>query len=259
MQAEAKEAVDEVIDYLFSLAPDFFAARVRPATAQDLVKVEAAARTPMSAMQRAFMLRLGNTPPRALNPWLLDRDWSCERLVETYVDDDATQWVRPEGLVYFSSSLVLGANIYLRHGPSLDDEPEVGDWDADAERLVLNSTPRFVGFLQWYAFNFRLGQPDHQLSVSPLWNYDELRWEGNAQACRDVLETLGLTRRFKIVGGVECWDAEGCAAHLYDDASMMIASDDPQWLKSLSEALREAAPMKIAQTPQGERLRAPRA
>ena len=116
-----------IIAYLRSLAPEFFAARMRGASEVEILHLEKVAGLRMSDGHREFLRAMGKTPARVLNPFLNDRDFCVATLVTEYeyLRKEATDL--PPGVVYFSSSEITGSNIFLRHGADSSDDPEIGE------------------------------------------------------------------------------------------------------------------------------------
>jgi hypothetical protein len=121
------ESTASIIAYLRSLAPELFAARMRGASEAEILRLEQAAGLRMSDGHRELLRAMGMTPARVLNPFLNDRDFCVDTLVAEYEYVRREEIVLPPGVVYFSSSEITGSNIFLRHGASFSDDPEIGD------------------------------------------------------------------------------------------------------------------------------------
>lgn len=247
-----------IIAYLRSLAPEFFAARMRGASEVEILHLEKVAGLRMSDGHREFLRAMGKTPARVLNPFLNDRDFCVATLVTEYeyLRKEATDL--PPGVVYFSSSEITGSNIFLRHGADSSDDPEIGDLAPETGHFILLGAGHFESYLQWHAFHFRMNQLDHELHVRPVWNEAEERWVGDPGKCREILEAQGFQRLFIVGNNSECFEHEGVAAALYHDGAMSMAGDDPDELKRRAEAMASEIRLVIETVPRLGRLRGPR-
>jgi len=252
------ESTASVIAYLRSLAPEFFAARMRGASETEILRLERVAGLRMSDGHREFLRAAGKTPARVLNPFLKDRDFCIETLVTEYEHLRREGASLPPGIVYFSSSEITGSNIFLRHGPDSSDDPEIGDIAPETGQFIPLDAGHFESYLRWHAFHFRMNQLDHELHVRPLWNADKERWEGNPDKCREILESQGFQRLFIVGGNSECFDHEGVAVALYHDGAMAMAGDDPDALMRRAEVMASETRLVIEPVPHLGRLRAPR-
>ncbi len=247
-----------VIAYLRSLAPEFFAARMRGASEAEILRLERLAGRRMSDGHREFLRAAGKTPARVLNPFLKDRDFCIETLVTEYESLRREGTSLPPGIVYFSSSEITGSNIFLRHGPESSDDPEIGDIAPETENFIPLDAGSFEGYLQWHAFHFRMNQLDYELHVRPVWNVDEERWESDPDRCRQILEAQGFQRLFIVGDNSECFEHEAVAVALYHDGAMAMAGDDPDALMRRAEAMASETRLVIEPVPRLGRLRAPR-
>lgn len=252
------ESTASIIAYLRSLAPEFFAARIRGASEGEILRLEQVAGLRMSDGHREFLRAMGNTPARVLNPFLNDRDFCIETLVAEYEYVRVEEIFIPPGIVYFSSSEIIGSNIFLRHGADPSDDPEIGDIDPKTGKFVLLDAGHFESYLRWHAFGFRMDQLDYELSVGPVWNADEERWESDRAKYRELLQARGLELVFSLDDGTECFEHEGTAVVLCPDGSMAMASDDLEEIQRRAEAMALQTRLVIERVPNRGRLRAPR-
>jgi hypothetical protein len=252
------ESTASIIAYLRVLAPEFFATRMRGASEAEILRLEQAAGLRMSDGHREFLRAMGMTPARVLNPFLNDRDFRVETLVAEYEYIRREEIVLPPDVVYFSSSEITGSNIFLRHGASPSDDPEIGDIHPKTGKLVLLDAGHLESYLRWHVFFFRMNQLDHELHVRPRWNAEAERWEGDPDKCRELLEAQGFERVFTIGTNSECYEHEGVAAFLYHDGAMAMAGDDLDELKRRAEAMATETRLIIERVPNAGRLRAPR-
>lgn len=247
-----------VIEYLCSLAPEFFAARMRGASEVDILRLEQAAELRMSDGHRELLRAMGSTPARVLNPFLNDRDFCIDTLVVEYEQARREGLVLPRGVVYFSSSEITGSNIFLRHGAAPSDDPEIGDIHPKTGAFMLLDAGHFESYLQWHAFFFRMNQLDNEIHVRPPWNAELERWEGNHDECRELLVAQGFERVFTIGANSECFEHDGIAASLYHDGSVAMAGDDLEALTQRAEGMAAKTRLIIERIPNRGRLRAPR-
>jgi hypothetical protein len=252
------ETTASLIAYLRSLAPEFFAARMRGASEAEILQLEKAAGLRMSDGHREFLRAMGNTAARVLNPFLNDCDFCIATLMTEYEYLRRERTSLPPSVVYFSSSDITGSNIFLRHGADSSDDPEIGDLAAKTGQFILLDAGHFEGYLQWHAFHFRRKQLDHEIHVRPVWNEDEERWEGHPRKCRELLEAQGFQRLFIVGNYSECFEHAGVAAALYHDGAMSMAGDDPDELRRRAEAMASETKLVIEPVPRLGRLRAPR-
>jgi hypothetical protein len=251
------ESTATIIAYLRSLAPEFFATRMRGASEAQIQRLEQAAGLRMSDGHREFLRAMGTTPARVLNPFLNDRDYCIDTLVAEYEYIRREEIVLPPGVVYFSSSEITGSNIFLRLGASRSDDPEIGDLDSETGEFGRLDAGHFESYLRWHAFGFRMDQLEHEIHVRPAWNAEEERWEGDPDKCRELLEAQGFERVFIIGTNSECYEIEGVAASLYHDGAMAMAGDDLEELKRRAEAMAAQTRLIIERVPNAGRLRAP--
>jgi hypothetical protein len=254
----ATESTASLVEYLRALAPEFFGARMRGASEAEILRLERAAGLRMSDGHREFLRAMGATTARVLNPFLNDHDFCVDKLVAEYEQARRDGLVLPLGVVYFSSSAITGANIFLRHGAAPSDDPEIGDIQPKTGAFVLVDARHFESYLRWHAFSFRMSQLDHELHVRPSWNAEHERWEGNPAACRGLLESQGFERVFAIGTHAECFEHDGVAVFLYHDGSMAMAGDDLAALNERAEAVAAETKLVIERIPRRGRLRAPR-
>ncbi len=254
------ENTASIIAYLRTLAPEFFAERMRGASEAEILRLEQVAGLRMSDGHREFLRAMGMTPARVLNPFLNDRDFCIETLVAEYEYLGREQISLPPGVVYFSSSEITGSNIFLRHGSDPSDDPEIGDLHPKSNEFVGLDAGHLESYLCWFAFVFRTSQLDYELHVRPRWNEEESRWDGDPDKCRQLLEDLGFERVLALSMNTrsECLEHDGVAVALYRDGAMGMAGDDLDELKRIAEALAAQTPLVIEPVPSRGRLRAPR-
>jgi hypothetical protein len=252
------ETTASVVAYLRSLAPEFFAARMRGASEAEILRLEQVAGLRMSDGHREFLRAMGATPARVLNPFLNDRDFCIDTLVPEYEQARREGWALPAGVVYFSSSEITGSNIFLRHGAAPSDDPEIGDLHPKTGAFVLLDAGHLESYLQWHAFFFRMNQLDNELHVRPPWNAEKERWEGSPDECREHLVAQGFERVFTIGTNSECYEHDGVAVSLYHDGSVAMAGDDLDALMQRAEAMAAKSGLVIERVPNQGRLRAPR-
>lgn len=252
------ETTASLIAYLRALAPEFFAARMRGASEADILRLEQAAGLRASDGHREFLRAMGATPARVLNPFLNDHDFCVDTLVAEYEQARRDEIVLPAGVMYFSSSEITGANIFLRHGAAPSDDPEIGDIHPKTGAFVVMDARHFESYLRWHAFSFRMSQLDNELHVRPLWNAEHERWEGNPAACRGLLERQSFERVFAIGTRAECFERDGIAVLLYQDGSMAMAGDDLVALNAQAEAMATVTRLVIERVPNRGRFQAPR-
>lgn len=252
------ESTASIIAYLRSLAPEFFAARMRGANEAEIRRLEQVAGLRMSDGHRELLRAMGMTHARMLNPFLNDRDFCVETLVAEYEYLQREGISLPPGVVYFSSSEITGSNIFLRHGPDPSDDPEIGDLGAKTMEFVLLDAGHFESYLRWHAFHFRMNQLDHEIGVGPVWNGKDERWEGDPDKCRELLRAQGFELMFTVGNNSECFEHDGVAVALYHDGSMAMAGDDLDELKRRAELLAAQTRLVIERVPNRGRLRAPR-
>lgn len=231
---------------------------MRGASEAEILRLEQAAGLRMSDGHREFLRHMGMTPARVLNPFLNDRDFCIETLAAEYEYILREEIVLPPNVVYFSSSEITGSNIFLRHGATPSDDPEIGDIHPKTGGFVLLNAGHFESYLRWHAFWFRMNQLDYELHVRPLWNAEEERWEGDPNKCRALLEAQGFERVFTVGTNSECFEHDGVAASLYHDGAMAMAGDDLEELQRRAEAMAAQTRLVIERVPNRSRLRAPR-
>lgn len=247
--------VAETIDYLRGLAPDFFGKRIRPATDADIARLEHAARQPMSEGHRAFLRAMGNTPATVLNPFLHDQDFSIDALVSEYEELREMGIENQQGTVYFSASNVSGATIFLRHGATLSDDPEVGSVSSTDEKFTPYPEGYFEPFLERAAFVFRSWQLEYALHLAPSFNKKTRSFEGHPKQCREALDELDFPVVFA-GPSVECREKDDIAVLLHGDGSMLIYGDDHGELDRVAMGILKHTWMSIQ--PHGIRKKAPR-
>jgi hypothetical protein len=247
-----------LVAYLHTLAPSFFEEQMRGASPGEIARLEEAAGTRHTVSHRDFLYAFGGTPAQALNPFLNDRDYCVETLVKEYADLHEAGESLPSGVVYFSSSSILGEYIFLRHGRSLDIEPDIGDIDFETGQFVTREIGRFESWLWWFAFKFRLAQPEIEIELIPPWDRTEQRWLGEPEICWELLEGMGLKLVFSLENGTRCADRGDVAAIIHPDGSGSLAGDDFVELEKIQDVLREHLDVSLKPKPQSRRLRAPR-
>lgn len=257
------KTIQELADYLQRLAPKFFWERMRGASASEIDRLELAARTPLSEEHREFLRLMGATRSQALNPFLNDRDFCVETLLEAYAQRADANEPLPPKIVYFSSSEILGETIFLRNGDDPGDDSEIGDLryvseDYTAPEFVPDYYSRFAGFLQSSAFGFRMDQFEHQVAFRPPWDDERGQWEGDPTTCGRVLASLGLQPTFSIAGKKWCIDRGDVAASYYHDGSGRVAGDDMTELQKIADVLDDHLRLAFSLVGDRDRMRAPR-
>jgi hypothetical protein len=252
------ESMASIIAYLRSLAPRFFAARMRGASGADILQLEQAASLRMTDGHRELLRTMGNTPARVLNPFLNDRDFCIDTLVAEYGSLRREGISLPPGVAYFSSSEITGSNIFLRHGADPSDDPEIGDIHPKTGELILITERTLESYVRWHAFRHRMNQLDYELLVRPVWNAAEERWEGDHAKYHELLAAQGFAPVFHISDGTKCLEHDGIAVALCPDGSMGMAGDDLDELKRRAQLLAAQTRLVIEPVPSRSRLRAPR-
>jgi hypothetical protein len=252
------QSIREIVDYLRRLAPAFFAERMRGASDLDIRRLAEAARAPLCESHREFLLLMGATPATALNPFLNDRDYCVDTLLAAYSDMDLADERLPERIVFFSSSDILGETLFLRNGQHPDEDPEIGDIRFETGEFILRDKVRFENWLRWFAFVFRLSQPEHQLAFAPPWNGEQRRWEGDPVNIERILGNLGLQPTFRLIDGMLCLDRGDVAVSLHDDGSGTLAGDDLQELRKIANVLDDHVSLSFSLEATHDRLHAPR-
>lgn len=251
------ERTRNLITYLRNLAPDFFQSRMYGASADDVARLEETAKTQMSDCHKEFLLAFGNTPATMLNPFLNDRDYCINTLLSAYSwHHEYTQPI-PSGIVYFSASEILSETILLRHGETTEVDPEVGDIRPETGDFIAKDL-RFVSWLEWFAFVFRISQPDHQVGFEALWDETRLRWVAEPEMTWEILNSMGFKEIFIFENGIRCADRGDVAAILHDDGSGTLAGDDLEELREIQRVLTEDLPVRLRLTQENYRMYAPR-
>ncbi|MDC0675875.1 SMI1/KNR4 family protein [Nannocystis radixulma] len=258
------KTIQELTGYLRMLAPKFFSERMRGASVSEIDRLELAAGTPLSEEHREFLRLMGATPIQALNPFLNDRDFCVETLLEAYAQRVDANEPLPPRIVYFSSSDILGETIFLRNGNEPGDDSEIGDLryvsdDYTAPEFVPDFYSRFAGFLQSFAFGFRMDQFEHQVAFRSPWDDERERWEGDPTTCGRVLASLALQPTFSIAGKKWCLDRGDVVASYYHDGSGRLAGDDMTELQKIADVLDDHLRLTFSLVGGRDRMRAPRA
>lgn len=253
-----RENTKEIFTYLRSLAPEFFNERMRGASAEEIAQLENVARTPLTESHREFLAAIGATPAQALNPFLNDRDYCVETLLSAYAELDENEERLPPNIVYFSSSEILGENIFLRQAESLDLAPEIGDIRFETGEFISRKIGRFESWLRWFAFVFRISQPEYQFELRPPWDATAGCWRGEPLRCWKLLEGVGFKLIFSLEDGTRCADSGGVAAIISPDGSGTLAGDDLTELVRLQVLLNDHIQVMVKRKPEDDRMRAPR-
>ena len=253
-----RESVREIFDYLRHLAPEFFGDRMRGASMEEIARLEDAAGTQLTESHREFLAAVGATPAQDLNPFLNDRDYCVETLLAAYAEFEDEGDRLPPGIVFFSSSEILGEYIFLRHTESLDMEPEIGDINFETGEFISREVGRFESWLRWFAFVFRISQPEHQFELRPPWDETAGCWRGEADKCWRLLEGMGLRIIFSLDNGTRCADSGALVAIIYSDGSGRLAGDNLWDLWRVQAVLKEHFQIMIKPVHESDRLRAPR-
>ena len=240
-----RESIRELEAYLRKLAPRFFAERMRGASDTDIAGLEAAAGTTLSESHREFLRVMGATPATVLNPFLTDRDFCVATLVADHAFMRANEECLPSHIALFSSSDLLGERIFLKHGASLADEPEVGDVSelALTAEFFPKDNAKFESWLQSGAFWFRLSQAEHQLALSSPYDDELQRFVGKREDVEPLLVGIGLHPLFRGGDNSVCLERGDVAAQLFADGSGRLAGDDAQELERIAAVLREQLPL----------------
>jgi len=231
---------------------------MRGASEAQIQKLEHIAGLRMSDGHREFLRAMGMTPARVLNPFLNDRDFCIDTLIEQFEINRREKISLPPGVAYFSSSDITGSNIFLRLGADPKDDPEIGDLHPETNELVLFDAGHFESFLGWHAFHFRENQFDHELHARPRWNPERERWEGDPSRCRDWLTAQGFELVVSVGHNAECYEHGGVAISLFHDGSMSFTGDDFDELVKRARSMPPDIKLEIETVPSAGRLRAPR-
>lgn len=251
----SKKSVNSIFEYLTGLAPKFFAERMISATEKEISRLEIAAGTSLSDSHYEFLRIAGNTPAQALNPFLNDRDYYISALLSEYAYLQEMNEPLPQGIVYFSSSEILGENIFLRHGEDPADEPDVGGIDFETERFVCRTVKPFDHWLSSFAFAFRIGQFKHQLIVQIEFSTNDKHVE--IRSCMEVFLSLGCDHVFSLYSGIECFDNGEIAAILYADGGGELAGHNLWKLQQIQDLLDDKLNVRFKPQPTKEKFSSP--
>lgn len=254
--------VQDIVDYLRTLAPVFFVERMRGASEQEINRLEQIAGT-LADSHKEFLRHFGATPATALNPLMNDRDFAVATLVRDYTEPPMGKL--PPGVVMFSSSDILGEVIYLRNGQTPGDEPEIGDLSFEEDRTEMwmgRFVPRtqslFHSWLRWNAFEFRASQPEYSLSFRARWNVEKSVWESDASAILQTFVEIGLLPLFDLLDGFRCFDRGDVVSSLQTDGSGRLVGDDLSELERIRDRLLERTFLEFHLNSPSERMFAPR-
>lgn len=247
----------KLIEYLQHLAPRFFKERMLGASTEKIKKLEEAAMTQLSDSHKEFLTAFGGTPAQALNPFLNDRDYCVDNLLDAYAWQNEFGEILPPGIVYFSSSDILSETIMLRHAKNLHIEPEVGDIRPETGEFICKDLP-FVSWLESFAFFFRISQPEYQLGITPIWDKTAERWLGESEVFWRLLESMGFRIIFSFENGTRCVDRGDMAAIIYSDGSGNLAGDNLKDLRKIYGVLNKNLRLKTDLKHENDHLRAPR-
>jgi hypothetical protein len=103
-----------------------------------------------------------------------------------------------------------------------------------------------------------MAQPDIQIDVSPRWNAEHERFEGDAAGAKQLLRDQGFHLVFALDDGTECLECDDMATRVFNDGSMALTGNDADALTRLAETLQSALRVKWSPTPNRGRLRAPK-
>lgn len=251
----SKESICNIFNYLTSLAPRFFAEHMEGATEQEISRLETAAGTNLSYSHREFLRIAGNTPAQALNPFLNDRDYCITTLLNEYSYLQEVKEKIPKGIVFFSSSKILGENIFLRHGKTLQDEPDVGDIDFNNEKFICRDVKPFDHWLSSSVFFFRIGQFKHKLRLQIKLASANSSLE--LQTCINTLVNMGCRRVFSLYSGTQCLDRGDLAVTIYADGSGKLASNNLWLLQEAQNKLNEQSDISFKLIPEKYQIYSP--
>ena len=241
--------IQSLILYLREIAPDFFAAHMRPASPEDLAHLEVAASRTLPGYHRDMLLAMGHTPTDALNPFLNGRGFSIEELITGYADLAEYGANMSQQISLFSTADSFSEFLFLRQTEDSMGSPVLGSLDLDSGEFL----PHHIGTLEHYlvsfAFAFRLAQFDHVRTFAP-------RRHSDPDPALAVLHRMGLAPVFEIAQGRTCMEGNQMAAVVHFDGSGQVASNDRRVLLDLCELLDDHADSESKPSP--DRLVAPK-
>lgn len=237
-----KQKIEEIVDYLTTLAPRFFLERMKGASDREISDLEKTANRTFCKSYYAFLKKMGNTQAELLDPFLNGRDFHIKTIKSNYQELHAAKDEEgpplPDSIIYFSSTEKSGEEIFLRQPLDPDEDPEIGSLDWETGEFYLKSIKTFENWLFSFAFTFRLAQLDYMLEFKAPWNEKEQVWMGQPSRYLEIMNGLGFQVKFKFPDGFVCHEREDIAITTHiESTSGCIASNDEAGLKKVISLL----------------------
>jgi hypothetical protein len=234
-------SIERLERYLMNLAPGFFSDRIKPASEEDLARLEEAAGRSIVGYHREFLLTMGNTETGALDPFLNGRAFNVQELLRAYPDLHGYGLrLAPEISVFSAPESFADFEFIRTSGPPF--EQTVGMLDFETGRFIPDAFAPLEDYVLKFAFTFRVAQLDHVRAFSPRVPKERTR-------CCATLARKGLVPVFRFANDTECLEGGPWAAVVYHDGSGHVASDDRVALLDLCGVLEDEADMEIRPVP----------
>ncbi len=236
------EHIDRLLQYLVALAPEFFGARIKPATQEEVDRLAAAAMRPLPPYHRDFLLAFGNTPTDAIDPFLNGRAFNIGALSRGYERLARCGANIPEDVSIFSAPEYLDEFEFLQSQDDREAQVLIGTVNFDSGEFFPDEVSVLEDHLLEFAFTFRIAQLDHVLDFVP-------RSDMSPDPGLQVMARMGLAPVFRLSAGVTCLEGGPWASVIFSDGSGHIASDDHRALLEICELLADQADMEIKPRP----------
>lgn len=238
----SKQKIEEIVNYLTTLAPSFFLEKMQGASDREISNLEKTANRVFCGSYFAFLKKLGNTQAGMLDPFLYGRDFHINTIKSNYQElhaaEDEEGPSLPDSIIYFSSTEHSGEEIFLRQPLDPDGDPEIGYFHWETGEFKLHPNKTFENWMFESAFDFRLDQLDFMLEFKAPWNEKSQVWEGQPSRYLEIMNSLGFQVKFEFPNGFVCHEREDIAISTHiESTSGCIASNNEAELKKVINIL----------------------